>query len=223
MYPFLSPEWTATPMSNNLAFISQAGVKKTYRFYAPFYDYVFGAILEPGRLALSQEVALLRPGHLLEVGVGTGLLLGQYPVATQITGIDISDEMLHIAKSKAQDLQHMAIHLETMDAEKLTFVDHSFDCVVVPYVLSVTPNPDALVNELKRVCKKDGHIIILNHFSGSGAWVVLEKMVKRFAEKIGFRSEFSYDANISRHQFHVVKLKNVNLFGLSKLLVIKNI
>jgi phosphatidylethanolamine/phosphatidyl-N-methylethanolamine N-methyltransferase len=210
-------------MNNNEAFISQAGVKKTYRFYAPVYDYVFGAILEPGRQALSKEVALLQPSHLLEIGVGTGLLLGQYPVATKITGIDISDEMLSIAKSKALDLQHMTIHLEAMDAEKLTFIDHSFDCVVVPYVLSVTPNPEALVNELKRVCKKDGYIIILNHFSGSGAWYLLEKTLKSFAEKIGFRSEFSYDANISRHQFNVIKLKKVNLFGLSKLLVIKNI
>jgi phosphatidylethanolamine/phosphatidyl-N-methylethanolamine N-methyltransferase len=73
------------------------------------------------------------------------------------------------------------------------------------------------------VCKKDGHIIILNHFSGSGAWYLLEKTVKSFAEKIGFRSEFSYDAHISKHQLNVIKHKKVNLFGLSKLLVIKNI
>lgn len=208
----------ATPQAD----VSQAGVKKTYRFYAPVYDYVFGAVLEPGRRALSREVALLQPAHLLEVGVGTGLLLGQYPVASKITGIDISDEMLSIAKNRAQELSHMAIELHAMDAEKLTFSDNSFDCVVVPYVLSVTPNPDALVHELKRVCKKNGHIIIVNHFSGSGAWVVLEKIVKNFAEKIGFRSEFSYEAHILKHQLKVIKLKKVNLFGLSKLLVIQN-
>lgn len=209
-------------MDHKEATISQADVKSTYRFYAPFYDYVFGAVLEPGRKALCQEVALLQPQHLLEIGVGTGLLLGQYPAGTHITGIDISEEMLTLAKHRAQNLRHMTIHLETMDAEKLTYADHSFDCVVVPYVLSVTPDPDALVKELKRVCKKDGHIVIVNHFSGSGAWVFLEKMAKHLAEKIGFRSEFSYEAHISKHQFNITKIKKVNLFGLSRLLVIKN-
>jgi phosphatidylethanolamine/phosphatidyl-N-methylethanolamine N-methyltransferase len=209
-------------MNNNEAAISQADVKSTYRFYAPMYDYLFGAVLEPGRKALCQEVALLQPARLLEIGVGTGLLLSQYPASTHITGIDISDEMLTLAKHKAQNLSHMSIHLETMDAEKLTYADHSFDCVVVPYVLSVTPDPGALIKELKRVCKKDGHIIIVNHFSGSGVWLVLEKLAKNLAERIGFRSEFSYDTHISRHQLNVIKFQTVNLFGLSKLLVIKN-
>jgi phosphatidylethanolamine/phosphatidyl-N-methylethanolamine N-methyltransferase len=202
--------------------INPADVKKTYGFYAPIYDLLFGVILEPGRRALCKEVALLKPVKILEVGVGTGLLLSQYPVSSQITGVDLSDEMLEVAKRRVKKLPHMKIHLEIMDAEHLEFADASFDCVVLPYVLSVTPNPEALIKELQRVCEKNGTIIILNHFSGSGVWYLLEKLVKNLAEKIGFRSEFSYETHIIKNKLEVTKLQKVNLFGLSKLVVIRN-
>jgi phosphatidylethanolamine/phosphatidyl-N-methylethanolamine N-methyltransferase len=207
-------------MDNNI--FSSKDVVKTYSFYAPIYDFLFGAVLEPGRRALCAEVRQLNPNRILEIGVGTGLLLSQYPITSQITGIDISKEMLDIANDRVGKLPHLSIHLELMDAEKLSFIDDSFDCVVLPYVLSVTPNPNDLIKEALRVCKKDGMLIIVNHFSGSGAWYLLEKLVRSFAQKIGFRSEFSYDAYIVKNDLDVVKLKQVNIFGLSKLIVIKN-
>ena len=40
------------------------------------YDFLFGAVLEPGRRLLCKEVKQAKPKTLLEIGVGTGLLLG---------------------------------------------------------------------------------------------------------------------------------------------------
>lgn len=209
-------------MHNQSETITREDIKKAYHFYAPFYDFLFGAVLEPGRRAVSREVNSFKPSHILEIGVGTGLLLDQYPVSSVITGIDISEDMLRIAEKKAKNLSHMSINLETMDAENLKFPDYSFDCVVLPYVLSVTPNPERLITEVRRVCKKEGHIVIVNHFSGSGIWWFLEKMVKNLAERIGFRSEFSYEVHILKHDWKIMKALSVNLFGLSKLIVIRN-
>lgn len=202
--------------------VTQSAVQKTYRLYAPIYDRVFGAVLEPGRRELCKEVNLIKPQSILEIGVGTGLLLDKYPAYSKITGIDISHEMLDIARQRAKELSHMTITLEEMDAEHLTFPNGHFDCVVLPYVLSVTPNPAALIGEARRVCKKDGVIIIVNHFSGSGVWYVLEKMVSSLAARIGFRSEFSYEKNVLNIDWTVENVKAVNLFGLSKLIVIRN-
>jgi phosphatidylethanolamine/phosphatidyl-N-methylethanolamine N-methyltransferase len=109
-----------------------------------------------------------------------------------------------------------------MDAENMSFPNDSFDCVVLPYVLSVTPSPEKLINEVRRVCKPGAHIIIVNHFSGSGFWWFLEKTVKNIAERIGFRSEFSYEQNILVYDWNIIKVQSVNLFGLSKLIVIQN-
>ena len=210
-------------MQDQESHISQSGVRKTYRRYAPVYDRLFGKVLEPGRQALSKEVNALKPTSILEVGVGTGLLLAQYPAAARIVGIDISDEMLEIARQRARELPHMTIDLQWMDAEALTFADESFDCVVLPYVLSVTPDPDALVKEVRRVCRKNGTIIVVNHFSGSGTWLLLERLVRNVAEKIGFRSEFSYAEHVTRHGWEVISVRKVNLFGLSRLIVIRNV
>ena len=209
-------------MHNQSNSITKSDVKKTYKFYAPIYDKLFGAILEPGRRALCNETHALQPGTILEIGVGTGLLLDNYPLKSHITGIDISDDMLNIAKKRAKKIGHARFHLEAMDAENLAFADNNFDCVVLPYVLSVTPNPEALISEARRVCKENGTIIIVNHFSGNGVWFLLEKLVKNLAEKIGFRSDFSYDTHILKHDWEISKLEKVNIFGLSRLIVIRN-
>lgn len=202
--------------------ITQADIKKSYHFYAPIYDLLFGAVLEPGRKVLCKEVRKLNPTSLLEIGVGTGLLLNKYPTNCKITGIDISEDMLMIAREKAKNLPQMDITLEIIDAEHLKFSDHSFDCVVIPYVLSVTPDPDTLVAEARRVCKKGGTIMILNHFSGKGFWYLLEKTVDGLAKKIGFRSEFSYESHILKYDWKITKVEQVNLFGLSKFILIQN-
>lgn len=209
-------------MNNPQKLISKEDVKKTYHFYAPFYDFLFGAILEPGRRALANEVHHIKPMTLLEVGVGTGILLDQYPTNTEILGIDISDEMLKIAEEKIHSLVNKTIQLKLMDAEQMSIEENTFDCVVMPYILSVTPNPSLLISEVRRVCKPNGTIMIVNHFSGGGFWWFLEKIFKNLAEKIGFHSEFSYQDHIKSHSWQIVKVVSVNLFSLSKFIIIKN-
>jgi phosphatidylethanolamine/phosphatidyl-N-methylethanolamine N-methyltransferase len=197
-------------------------VVSSYQRYAPWYDRLFGRVLEPGRQALCHTVAKVQPQTLLEIGVGTGLTLFNYPQDINIVGIDISEEMLKFAREKTAALNNPRIQLAAMDAENLNFADHSFDCVTLPYVLSVTPNPARLVAEMRRVCRVGGDIIIVNHFSGNGVWLTLEKLAKPFAAKIGFNSEFSYEQHIKAHDWTIQSVHQVNLFGLSKIIHIKN-
>lgn len=203
--------------------VSVDNVVSTYRFYAPLYDRLFGAVFEPGRRALATAACALNPASLLEVGVGTGLTLCRYPATSEIVGIDVSSEMLEIARMRAEDLPDQNIQLAVMNAESMDFPDGYFDCVAVPYVLSVTPHPDQLVAEIRRVCRKGGTILILNHFSGSRFWWFLERAVRSFANKIGFRSDFSYNEQILKYDWEVQSVKNVNFLGLSKLVTIRNV
>lgn len=195
----------------------------SYQFYAPIYDLLFGRVLEPGRRQLCEFVANIAPDNLLEVGVGTGLTLFNYPDATKVFGIDLSEAMLERARKKAQLLSEKDISLLSMDGERMDFPDNSFDCVTVPYVLSVTPEPDKLVSELRRVCKPGGVIFILNHFSGSRFWWILERLVSSAAEKIGFRSDFQFHEHILKHDWKVEAVYPVNIMGLSKLVLIRNV
>jgi phosphatidylethanolamine/phosphatidyl-N-methylethanolamine N-methyltransferase len=206
-----------------MSVISSRDVVVTYRRYAPLYDLVFGIVLGPGRKRMARTVVALDPSSVLEVGVGTGLALPHYPENARVVGIDLSPEMLARAQAQAERLPEREISLHAMDAEQLEFADDSFDCVTVPYVLSVTPDPDRLVSELRRVCKPQGHIIIVNHFSGSRFWWLLERMVKSLADRIGFRSDFDYARHILSHDWRVETATPVNLFGLSRLVVIRNV
>jgi phosphatidylethanolamine/phosphatidyl-N-methylethanolamine N-methyltransferase len=201
---------------------SHQRVALTYDHYAPLYDRLFGAVLEPGRRALTAAVREVGPSSLLEIGVGTGLTLGDYPEHTCVTGIDLSHDMLERARRRALQLNGRRIDLRQMDAEHIAFPDATFDCVTLPYVLSVTPDPSRLVAEVRRVCRPGGLIVVVNHFSGSHFWWFMERAVRGMAGRIGFRSDFRFDEHILAHPWKVENVVPVNLFGLSRLVVLRN-
>ena len=111
----------------------------------------------------------------------------------------------------------------TMDAESMAFDDDTFDCVTLPYVLSVTPNPTRLIGEVRRVCRKGGTIVVLNHFSGGRAWWLLETLLRPLASRVGFRSDFDFEEHIARHDWIISSVMSVNILGLSRLVTIRNV
>lgn len=208
--------------NSRMSEVSRQSVIRTYDRYAPFYDLLFGRIQARGCSRMAAAVRELAPARILEVGIGTGLTLPRYPEGAQLTGIDVCPRMLAQAKERAKALPGRDIRLELMDAECLAFADDSFDCVTLPYVLSVTPSPDRLVSEIRRVCRPGGHIMIVNHFTGSRFWRPLERLVGSMADRIGFRSDFDYETNILKHDWSIISSTSTNVFGLYRLVVIRN-
>ncbi|MGE3163144.1 MAG: class I SAM-dependent methyltransferase [Burkholderiales bacterium] len=202
--------------------VSRSSVVRAYRLYAPVYDWVFGALLEPGRRALGRALSGVRSARVLEVGVGTGLTLRYYPEDAIVTGIDLSEEMIELARRRLPGLNGRRVELRRMDAEAMEFPDESFDCVTLPYVLSVTPDPDRLCAEARRVCRKGGTILVLNHFAGAQGWGLLERAVRAAAGRVGFRSDISFEQQILARDWEVVSVRTVNLGSLSRLVEIRN-
>ena len=202
--------------------ITRQNIETTYRTYARFYDLMFGRALQSGRLAMCAHVHSLAPQRLLEIGVGTGLTLQHYPAATTVVGIDVSQDMLAVARQRAAELPDRSIELVLADGEQLDFPDASFDCVTLPYVLSVTPSPAQLCAEMRRVCKPGGDILVLNHFSGGKLWKLPEKFISPLADRIGFRSTLSYAEHIEHPDWTVLAQRPANLLQLSLLVHIRN-
>ena len=103
----------------------------------------------------------LQPGQkILEVGVGTGIhasyIVEQNPDVF-FYGADISDDMLEVAKKK---LPQKSTLLKMM-GEELKFEDNFFDAVYISGSLHHFANPKAGINELLRVCKKEGKFCIM--------------------------------------------------------------
>jgi phosphatidylethanolamine/phosphatidyl-N-methylethanolamine N-methyltransferase len=167
-------------------------VKAAYRRYAGVYDAVFGPVLQPGRKAVVQALALRSGDRVLEVGVGTGLSLPLYPRDVRITGIDVSREMLDKARRRVarRRITNVDALLE-MDAERMTFPDASFDKVVAMYVVSVVERPAKLLQELHRVCRPHGEIYLVNHVRSDNRFIAaVEKGLARFSDKLGFHPDF---------------------------------
>ncbi|MCZ2134420.1 MAG: class I SAM-dependent methyltransferase [Burkholderiales bacterium] len=202
--------------------ISLGDVKQTYRRYASVYDILFGWVLQDGRDQLLAAINRLSPRSILEMGVGTGLLLPHYPKEARVVGVDISDEMLAHARARVQQHGLASVTLQQCDCEHLDYADGTFDCVVLPYVLSVTPDPQALLKEALRLCRTGGMVVIVNHFSGAPLWHALERLASPLAAKIGFRSTFSFDDVFAAHQPSIEAVKRANLFGLSKLVLLRS-
>ncbi|HET6708710.1 class I SAM-dependent methyltransferase, partial [Amycolatopsis sp.] len=68
-------------------------------------------------------------GEVLEVAAGTGLNLPHYPAEVTLTGLDLSEGMLAIARDRARHLGR-PVTLQVGDAHRLPFADCSFDTVV---------------------------------------------------------------------------------------------
>lgn len=202
--------------------MDRSSIQRAYRRYASVYDFVFGRSLQEGRVALTRSLKT-RPGDkLLEMGVGTGLMLPMYPRNIDITGIDISEEMLDVARKRVEREGLSNVRLELMDCEHTSFEAHSFNLVVIPYVYSVTPDPMQLIREARRVCKPGGTIYLVNHFTDTGMWRWLERLFKPFSKSLGFRTEFSLKRYVHDMQWNNVNIRPVNLLGLSRLIHFTN-
>jgi len=195
-------------------------VGRAYRSFAPLYDAVYGAVLEPGRRAAIREMDLQPGARVLEVGVGTGLALSAYPEGAHITGVDISSEMLERARKRiAVTGLADVVDLRVMDARTLDYPDATFDAVVAMYVVSVTPEPERVIAEMRRVCRPDGQLVIVNHFrTTSRAVRVTEKLLRPLHRMVNYSAELDYDEFVQRTGLEVIRSSRANILGYSTVL-----
>ena len=191
---------------------------------APAYDWLFGPSFANGRKAAVETLAV-RPGErTLEVGIGTGLSLPRWPRDAEVVGIDVSPDMLKRAQRiKARhQLDHVQLHL--MDAQATSFPDDHFDAIAAMYVVSVVPDLDALLTEMRRVCRPGGRIVIVNHFAktvGPLRW--LERGLEKYAPLLGFNTALPLQRVTETKGLRVRAVSPVNLAGYWTLVSAENV
>ena len=188
---------------------------KSYKRVSSFYDYTFGQVFRPGQKKLVSMMSCSENDKVLEIGIGTGTSFKYYPSETSVTGIDISPDMLEKAKKNIKNLNLSKKNVLMMNGEQLTFEDDSFDKVVGMYVVSVTQNPDLLIKEMRRVCKPNGDIYLVNHFSfdtDSKIMKLIEKGLMPVSKYLGWRPYFPFSEFNSYAKLNVQSISKVNLF-----------
>ncbi len=103
------------------------------------------------------KIEHFKHGFILDLGCGNGNLLEKLKkYKSKLYGADISSEMIKYARERLGNYAELII----ADSESLPWQDNSFDIIVCTLSFHHYPNPGKSLNEMKRVLRKNGHIII---------------------------------------------------------------
>jgi ArsR family transcriptional regulator len=139
-----------------------------------------------GLPAAAIEQALLdalppRLDALLDIGTGTGRLLELVaPRATRVLGVDMSRDMLALARARLAErgLADRAV-VRQADMYRLPFADAAFDAVALQMVLHYAEDPAAALAEAARVLRPGGLLLIAD-LAPHGEAALLEKHAHRW-------------------------------------------
>ncbi len=165
--------------------------ERAYAVWAKFYDAVYLRLLAPFQKRTAEAAAEAGP-RILEIGAGTGLVLRYYPASAHVVATDLSAAMLARAAEKvaAEGLSQVA-GIAAMDACRLAFPDGVFDAVTVPFVITLVPDPEGALDEIARVLRPGGRIVIASRFgSEDGLQAKFEAAVGPLVRSIGWSSDF---------------------------------
>ena len=156
-----------------------------YRLWAPIYDSTVDHFFMLGRKR-ALELLDLKPGErVLLPGVGTGADLPLLPDGVDVTGIDLSPEMLAKARLK-QDRCPSTVKLIQGDAQTLLVDEESFDAAILNLILSVIPDGNACLRSALRALKLGGRAVIFDKFLPEGQTPSLgRKFINQFSTLFG--------------------------------------
>jgi SAM-dependent methyltransferase len=131
-------------------------------------DYAhFATYMESGALEFLSRIQIPPGARVLDVACGAGQTA--IPLAhagADVTGVDIASNLIEQARARAQAAGLKNLRFEEGDAEMLPFEDASFDVVLSLIGAMFAPRPELVAEELKRVCKPGGTIVMGNWTPG---------------------------------------------------------
>lgn len=135
-------------------------IKNRYNRYSKFYD-LMETPMEFFSGRWRKDLIKYSNGKVLEVGVGTGKNIKHYPENTDLTAIDFSKGMISKAIKKYGNKKN--ISFRQSDIQRTDFEDNTFDTVLASYVFCSVPDPVRGLEEVRRICKEGGRIVLLEH------------------------------------------------------------
>ncbi|MES2684546.1 MAG: methyltransferase domain-containing protein [Pseudomonadota bacterium] len=140
------------------------------------------------------RVARVRAGErVLDLATGTGITaIAARERGAQVTGVDLTPELVAIARSKAAQAGFSDIDFQEGDAEALPFADASFDVVLSTCGHMFAPDQPKVAAELARVTRPGGRVVFLAWApdGGLGAWFRITN--QHFAPPPGVASPFNW-------------------------------
>ncbi|MBM4467268.1 MAG: class I SAM-dependent methyltransferase [Chloroflexi bacterium] len=204
-------------LTNDL--LTQA-TRARYNRIAPMYD-LMEAMTERRSFSKWRQVlwSRVRGPRVLEVGVGTGKNIPYYPKTAQVTAIDLSPGMLERARAKAAK-DGYAVDLRLMDAQHLDFLDATFDTVVATFVFCSVPDAIRGLQEVCRVTKPGGQILLLEHMRSSNPIIskIMDLLNPLVVQVMGANINRRTVENAHAAGLTIVRIDDLALGGIVKLI-----
>ena len=125
--------------------------------------------------------ALIEPGHaVLDIGCGTGsFCLRLAPTGADVHGLDLSEEMVRIARDKARDaaVDNVTFHVGPFDETFTAFGPKSLDGIFAYSLLHLVPDRVAALDQIVRLLKPGGYFVASTVCLGE-TWVPYTPMLK---------------------------------------------
>lgn len=176
--------------------------------YAAFYDFEIrlanGKAYKTMYRLMSQ--ALKRDMKVLEIATGTGLIALNIASCVQsVEAIDFAPKMIEAAKKKKAPAN---VRFSVADATALPFEDNRFDAVIISNALHIMPNPERVLENIRRVLKPGGLLIAPTFSHGhikDSTWKLNAWVLKRIGlETYSKWSPEAYVAFIGANGFKVL-------------------
>lgn len=115
------------------------------------------------RTAMVDAIAAGKPRRVLDVATGTAgvALMLAARTGAEVTGVDLTEEMLRRGRSRVSAAGERRIRLAVARAEQLPFDDGAFDALTFTYLLRYVADPAATLRELVRVVRPGGVVASL--------------------------------------------------------------
>ena len=113
--------------------------------------------------------------RVADIGTGTGILARELAMSgVRVVAIDRSERMLQAAAAKLQDLPEGAVRLIRGEANDLPVGDNAMDAAMAHMVLHYLASPADAVQEMIRIVKPGGRIIIVDFVHHDRTWMQSE-------------------------------------------------
>jgi SAM-dependent methyltransferase len=132
------------------------------RWAKPFADLPLHSEAD-GMARVLAAAAISAEARVLDVACGPGIVacaLAQH--AAHVTGVDLTPAMIDQARTRQRQSGLDNLDWRVGDATHLPFPDQSFDVVITRYSFHHMPRPDQALAEMRRVCRADGRIVVID-------------------------------------------------------------
>lgn len=133
-------------------------------WFPKLYDHLMEPLERSGLRRIRQQLLKGAQGKVLEIGSGTGANFPFYdPVRVQcVIAVEPAEQMRRRSLAKIEQAA-VPVDVVAAGAENLPFPDAFFDTVVGTLVFCTIPDPEKALQEVRRVCKPGGKVLIFEH------------------------------------------------------------